>query len=553
MCAVVLVQSCKKENSGPQRFYATLQQYNGDKVYINEPYSYWEVGDKVAMTHADRIGTVGYNGTSYYIDVPENLTYTTQWDVRELAAVYPYDLPHLNSYQPGGATRIELEPTQKYEEYQPSSTVHYQKLKAPMAAYIRADHVSTFDNNSPTFEFKNLCALLRVNIETDCPISVTRIEIENTGANADFLWGDFQIAFPGGTSSLTQPILQKIAGRVNKYITLKQILNINHYGTDNVHVNGGDPISPSDDHPFYIYLAPVNYHNVHITVYIMDGNTEKCYTLLGNTSGTFQANHIYPVSISYSGNGNDYPDDPDGWHVINTVNNIGEFTVGVDDHNQPRKVTFSRANVQGLNDNNANDYFFALHQYHYIGNPAHNPFGIYDHFDQGHESIIASHFYTDFSEHWRFLTSDELSYIMNSRSGYRFCWAKVASVPGMIIFPDGYQESYLPSGFPTTDYINTQRIDYEGPSSPNPLPNTRSIDVYTWFANFESRGCIFLPCITMEIGQSTTIHLYSNYWLDGDDQAQFHIGSSFSTSSIDGDNDSRATTALVRMVRDLSN
>ena len=339
MCAVVLVQSCKKDNSGPQRFYATLQQYNGGKVYINEPYSYWEVNDSITLT-GGTTGTVLYDQTNskYYIQANNRNfvggfgTDYNPYTSTEIVAVYPKKLLQVNQINPGESVQVELEPTQKYEEYQEGG-VHYQKLNAPMAAYLAPSTIgSTFGDDAPTLEFKNLCALLKVDIETTVPISVTRIEVENTGANADPLWGDFRIAFPGGTSELSQSELQKLP-QDEKYITKKLILNINHYGTDAVHLNGGDPISPTDDHPFFIHLPPVNYDDVHITMYIMDGNTEKCYTLQSNTGnrGTFQANTIYPVSITYSQN--DYPNDPAGWHVINTANNIGEFTVGVDNNN----------------------------------------------------------------------------------------------------------------------------------------------------------------------------------------------------------------------------
>ena len=43
MGALMFVQSCKKEETGSQVFYATIQQYTGEKVYIEEPYSCWEV------------------------------------------------------------------------------------------------------------------------------------------------------------------------------------------------------------------------------------------------------------------------------------------------------------------------------------------------------------------------------------------------------------------------------------------------------------------------------------------------------------------------------
>lgn len=554
MFAVVFIQSCKKDNSDPQRFYATLQQYNGGKVYVDEPYSYWVEGDKVSLT-GNQTGTVYYDQTNSRFYIQTSGRYTSGFGTgpnpyasNEIVAVYPKELLQINQINGGETVQIEMEPTQVYEEYQESGNVHHQILKAPMAAYLAPSEIgNSFGDNAPTFEFKNLCALLQVNIETTTEIKVTRIEVENTGANADPLWGDFQIAFPGGSTQLTQPVLRKLP-QDEKYITKKLILNINHYGTDAVHLTGGDPISSTDNHPFYIYLPPVNYDDVHITVYIMDGTTEKCYTLQSRTgnSGTFQANTIYPVNIAYSQN--NYPSDPDGWHVINTVNTIGEFTVDGQGH----KVSFSRANVQGLDDDIATDYFFALHQYHYIGDASHNPFGIHDHFASGHEQLIVNHFYNDFSEHWRLLTVAELTYIMDSRttsSGYHYCWSKVASVPGMVIFPDDYQQSYLPSGFPTT-CIDNVAIDVLGEgqqvNTMNPLPNTPSIDVYTWYANFESKGCVFLPCLSMEGAQASSINLSCYYWLSNG-LSSLQPGSTCSAWEQTGS----ILKAYVRLVKDL--
>ena len=69
--ALMFVQSCKKDNDGSQIFYATIQQYEGEKVHISGSYSCWDEGDQVKMHGA--IGTIGRDDNGYYIRFNSNV------------------------------------------------------------------------------------------------------------------------------------------------------------------------------------------------------------------------------------------------------------------------------------------------------------------------------------------------------------------------------------------------------------------------------------------------------------------------------------------------
>ena len=173
--ALMFMQSCKKDETGSQIFYATIQQYNGEKVYIDEPYSCWVVGDKVKM--ASSTGTIGVdpqNSDRYIISFPNAINGSWMGGNNDLAALYPASIS--SSDFNFGNPKIFMEPTQLYEEVN-----GHQKLLAPMVAVLHAENDYQYPNTSNTMEFKNVCALLKVNVTTSTPITVTRIEVENTG------------------------------------------------------------------------------------------------------------------------------------------------------------------------------------------------------------------------------------------------------------------------------------------------------------------------------------------------------------------------------------
>lgn len=492
---LVLVQSCKKDNDGFHKYYATIQQYNGNKVHIDGLYSCWDEGDQIRL-HGST-GTIGHDEHGYYISFPNDVIHggesggITHGNIA-MAALYPASLfgsafEALDRNGEPVANHIHLEPTQKYYE----DGNGHQKLNAPMVAFLPAADDYTVPNTNQTMEFKNVCALLKVTVNTTTSITVTRIEVENTGTEPTGsnnylsgrpLWGDFDITFISDNAHpFWQPILQEEADLQEdlaaKYITKEVTLECMHHGDE-----GG--VSVSESHPFYIYLPPVAYHNLHVTVYAKDNyGNEKCTTLISNVQNTFIANTIYPLTVSYNEN----------WTSVSRVHDLGPFTVNA----QGKRVNFSFSNLH----HDGEGYFFPPYQYDFIG--YHDPNGDHDHFTSAQRTaILADPFATD--NNWTMLTPDEWDYLLNDRGSNntpRYIGVIVASVPGMILFPDNYplDNTSLPTF--AESHINNIRSPYSN--------NILSIPE---FYQLEQVGCVFLPCVYYTNGDATSISDFGFYW-----------------------------------------
>lgn len=540
--ALTIVQSCKKDDADSQRFYATIQQYQGDKVHIEEPYSCWDVGDQVRL-HG-WTGTIGLEQVEetnrFYIDfgaaniVHSGQTGGTSHGNGIMAAIYPVYLWGPSAFEADddnhnpATNLIHLEPTQKYE----TTDNGYQKILAPMAAVLQSapDYQLPYPDN--TLEFKNVCALLKVNVSTNTDIVVTRIEVENTGIGNGArhsgrpLWGNFEITFDPTNDWL--PILQEQSNITEdlaaKYITKEVTLECEHHGD-----LGGVEVSSGTTHPFYIYLPPVAYDALHVTVYakVNDGDNgviEKCITRISSTNGTFAANTIYPLSVTFDNN----------WTTVPRSHELGPFTVSP----SGKRVNFSFSNLH----NDDDGYFFPPYQYDFIG--FHDPNGDHDHFTHTQKAALLGTDGYATQNGWTMLTGDEWNYMMGTstdqtykRSGdYLFACALVASVPGIILFPDGYPSNY-PDGAtpPTFNDLNTIQGDYRD----NTLSKSK-------FYELENAGCVFLPCVWYNSGDATTISDVGHYW-EKDNWASRTLYAGSNTGNYDG------TSALIRLVKVVNN
>lgn len=542
--ALTIVQSCKKDDAGSHVFYATIQQYRGDKVHIEEPYSCWDVNDQVRL-HG-WTGTIGLEqregSNRFYINFGDvNVVHIGQTGGNThgngiMAAIYPIYLwgssafeAEDNNHNPA-TNLIHLEPTQKYE----TTANGYQKILAPMAAVLQSADNYELPYPENTLEFKNVCALLKVNVSTNTDIVVTRIEVENTGIGNGVrhsgrpLWGNYEITFDPSNEWL--PILQEQSDITEdlaaKYITKEVTLECEHHGD-----LGGVEVSGGTTHPFYIYLPPVGYDALHVTVYAKmdDGNNgviEKCITRISENSGTFLANTIYPLTVSYNSNN-------DNWTTVPRAHDLGPFTVSP----SGKRVNFTFSNLH----NDGDGYFFPPYQYDFIG--FHDPNGDHDHFTNAqHVALLGADGYAT-QNGWTMLTGDEWNYMMGTstdptykRSGdYLFACALVASVPGIILFPDNYPANY-PTGAvpPTFNDLNTIQGDYR--------ENTLNIPK---FYELEQAGCVFLPCVWFNSGDATSISDVGHYWEKASWVTRtLYAGSN--TGNYDG------SSALIRLVKEIN-
>ena len=195
-----------------------------------------------------------------------------------------------------------------------------------------------------------------------------------------------------------------------------------------------------------------------------------------------------------------------------------------------KKVNFSKGNLQATYDGSNWTWAFANNQWDYIGNSAGNtkvtdasPFisenGTVDLFGwvgasstwdgvnqygitsskarnatNGYGNSATENLKKDWGTlmgtGWRTLTKDEWDYMLNSRSGTRYCKAQVNSKSGLVIFPDGYSH---PTGPTAPTNTNSTSAAY--------TTNSWSGEAWT---KMENAGCVFLPAAGSRDGNSVS-------------------------------------------------
>ena len=203
---------------------------------------------------------------------------------------------------------------------------------------------------------------------------------------------------------------------------------------------------------------------------------------------------------------------------------------GVFSVSSTKKVNFSKGNLQATYDGSSWTWAFANNQWDYIGKAAGNtkvteasPFisenGTVDYFGwvgasstwdgvnqygitssntrnatDGYGNSATENLKYDWGTlmgtGWRTLTKDEWDYMLNSRSGTRYCKAQVNSKSGLVIFPDGYSH---PTGPTAPTNTNTTDAAY--------TTNSWSGEAWT---KMENAGCVFLPAAGLRNGNSVS-------------------------------------------------
>ena len=531
---VTLFQSCKKDQ-GPTFFYATIEQYNNeDKVHIEGttyPYSCWDDGDKIRMNAL--LGTVsGFNG-SYTIQLSGNIDhYGSDGHTSSrnpIAAIYPASLFDA-VFSAWGANNVYLPPTQYYSEVS-----GHQRLIAPMLAYApaRTDGPLGEDNTADTLSFRNVCSLIKVKVKTSTPISITRIEIENTGANRTTtrpLWGNFIADVSASTATRIIATLQEPtywnpnSDPFYKHIVTKVALDMTKDNPNGKSIGVGTT-------PFYIYVPAVGYDNLAITIYAIDGTTTRYHTTTSIKNGTFVANTIYPITIQYGSDWTVYHHQPD---VLS-----GVFTVA-----SGKTVNFTRGNIQHA----GSSYAIAEHQFDFNGYYGNLDYGTRDLFTMSEVSTVLS----NFSE-YVLLTGEEWAYLLGNTSGaesgahrsddYRFVPAMVSNTSGIIIFPDGFSSI---SGLTGINSIQTSYVS-----------NTLTLE--QWYA-LETVGCVFIPCVAWTNMQTDNIKNQGYYWNGNNygstsDRAwtDLSLGNNLDTDEQGIASGDGTTNAYIRLVQVVSN
>ena len=218
---------------------------------------------------------------------------------------------------------------------------------------------------------------------------------------------------------------------------------------------------------------------------------------------------------------------------------------GVFSVSSTKKVNFSKGNLQATYDGSSWTWAFANNQWDYIGKAAGNtkvtdasPFisenGTVDYFGwvgasstwdgvnqygitssdareatNGYGNSATENLKKDWGTlkgtGWRTLTKDEWDYMLNSRSGTRYCKAQVNSKSGLVIFPDGYSHPTGPTGPTAPTNTNTTDAAY--------TTNSWSGEAWT---KMENAGCVFLPAAGYRSGNSVSYAGTDGYyWSNG--------------------------------------
>jgi hypothetical protein len=472
--ATAILSSCNKDN-GTISLRANINTYQNNakdsKTHVDDDrYVYWNNNDGVQI-----------NGNRYSVNVSESddNTIATIANVTEshngYCAVYPASQEGNSVSTDNGtwSTTVHLPQTQTYHAENGA-----QVLSAPMAAYCPANQTTSYLN------FKNLCALLRVDLAEAADVAC--IEVTNTNAA---LWGDATISGP-------------TSGNADPTLTLTTYTDVAHKTVKLDFTNSNPRVNSRG--PFYVVLpGNIQLSGLTIKVYTYkstsSSDTITRFTKSGNSDSevSLSPNYIYTYSTGDQGTF----DSEQGL-------GIGEFTVG-----EGKKVRFSTGNLQYQA--STGTWRFAEHQWDFIGDNAsgidgnnasidQNYSGWIDLFGYGtsgvahndntyypytkttvsndYASITINNTNHDWGVNpiinggnqpnkWRTLTKDEFSYLFNNRTNYNNLHkdvCKVHEVDGIIILPDN---------FPYSQYSNL---------------NWGDLSDDEWNA-IAARGAIFMP------------------------------------------------------------
>lgn len=456
------MQSCNKETDGPFRLSATIEKYKqGNKVHIETDnvgsYACWDVGDRLAINGV--LSEVCQDDNGYYIQALNGRQYAWDQSHEEFFGLYPIHITRAGNGQLYGTTEVFLRPSEDYNVVGDA-----QKINAPMIAYMTRGNA--VPDNDHVMQFKNVCALIKVNItnNSDASVGIERIEIVNSAEHP--FWGEFQ----ANVSASVQEIVEasNYADIASKIITKKATLN----------VNGQTTISNEATKSFYITVPAVEYSDLEITIITTDN---KFKTFKGTVDDEFAANTIYSIGFEYTG------ETTDGWKTFyNTIDN-DNCVNGVFSVSGSKTVKFAHGNLLS----NGTTSTFATNQYDFKG--------YYGNLESEKDGFASSEVSSvPIPSGYDMLTSAEWDYLLSSNRGtYRYLSAMVNNIPGIILFPDGFS---VPTGMTIHSYdLNSVAVS----------PSYNPFDLADW-SRLEAAGCVFLPRINWPNIGSMSVAAY--YW-----------------------------------------
>lgn len=266
---LAVMSACKKD-SGTSELRAVMNDFasSNQKAYIdNEKYSCFIIGEKMRVNSSTgTVTALQRNNRQCAIDgVTEDENYKAFYPSHLLVNSATVNLSDANGLN-GKAVYFPRE-----QEYRWDNTNRRQIIDNPMMAELTG-----FNSDNNTLHFRNLCALLKLNVCTSDAFDSIRVTIPDTK-----LWGDGHIS-----TSDDKVIMDDMSGTSLSYrssVVLK--LPAGHYGS---------PIGED----FYIMIPEVTVANCTVTVEILNRSTTvKSFSLIRTTSATLEHNKIHRLAV----------------------------------------------------------------------------------------------------------------------------------------------------------------------------------------------------------------------------------------------------------------
>ncbi|MBP5614098.1 MAG: hypothetical protein J6X35_08175 [Bacteroidales bacterium] len=266
---LAVMSACKKD-SGTSELRAVMNDFasSNQKAYIdNEKYSCFVTGETVRVNNNTGIVTA----LSGRLNRECSISNVDEANDNHYLAFYPANLlKNQNEDLRSGLDDVVVS-FPREQEYRLDNTNGRQIIDNPMMAELTG-----FGPNNNTLHFRNLCALLKLNVCTSDAFDSIRVTIPDTK-----LWGDGHIS-----TSDDKVIMDDMSGTSLSYrssVVLK--LPAGHYGS---------PIGED----FYIMIPEVTVANCTVTVEILNRSTTvKSFSLIRTTSATLEHNKIHRLAV----------------------------------------------------------------------------------------------------------------------------------------------------------------------------------------------------------------------------------------------------------------
>ncbi len=500
LCGVAMMSGCTKDDADglPDGSIEIFAEGSGSEVKttVNGTSVKWVAGDKVRINGDEGTVTQG-SGSHWYAAKDGGGSFVTS---TEFNSFYP----DIIATAEGAGNLTTTSATVVFPSHYGSSfDGDNQVLSLPMAARSEA--------NATGVKFKHLSAGINVNVKNTFTndtvlyldsVSVTSGSVNLCGqVSVGLSTSDVPTVSATGTGSKTVTVYfsSPVALAVNaeKCVQVPVIPSSTDLGTVTIRV--------------YTHLAPVAYGSMEVFTF------EKSKTSFG-ALGRNEVKSSPAIGIVRG-----------GANVTPSVK--GAFSVS-----PTARVIFSQGNLQFV----SSAWRFAEHQYDYLGSSQSD--GNRDLFGWGTGSNPNQTSTTDadygtftdwgnnIGDGWRTLSSEEMNYLLNTRSNttfnlpystsnIRYTKATVNGKNGLILFPDNYVH---PTGVTVTgscDY-NTTNAGYS------------VFSVTSGWDKMEAAGAVFLPAAGYRDGTSAPSQVASHgyYWLSSESESHkayrllFHSG-----------------------------